>query len=91
MSEENNKLFVGNLPFSLDSDGLKALFAGVGEVVEAAVISDKFSGRSKGFGFVTMADGETAQKAVKELNGKDVDGRQLKVDVARPKRDNFER
>lgn len=81
---ENNKLYVGNLPYSVNDASLKEMFAAVGEVVEAKVILDKFSGRSKGFGFVTMKDDETAQKAVKELNGKEIDGRALRIDVARP-------
>lgn len=81
---ENNKLYVGNLPYSMNNDGLKELFAAAGEVTEAVVISDKFSGRSKGFGFVTMKDAASAEKAKKEFDGKDVEGRPLKVDFARP-------
>lgn len=87
MEEQKNKLYVGNLPYTMNDDGLKEIFAAVGEVTEAKVITDKFSGRSKGFGFVTMADDATAEKAVKELDGKEVDGRPLKVNVARPMRD----
>lgn len=84
MDDVKNKLYVGNLPYSMNNDSLKSLFAAVGEVTDAVVISDKFSGRSKGFGFVTMKDAETADKAQKEMNGKDIEGRQLKVDLARP-------
>lgn len=80
----NNKVYVGNLPYSVTGDQLKEIFAGVGEITEAVVISDKFSGRSKGFGFVTFADESSAQKAVDELNGKDMSGRPLKVSIARP-------
>lgn len=87
MAEENNKLYVGNLPYSMNDDGLKELFAAAGEVEEAKVITDKFSGRSKGFGFVTMKDAAAAEKAMKEMNGKEVEGRQLKVDLARPMRE----
>jgi RNA recognition motif-containing protein len=82
--EEKNKLYVGNLPYSVNDAGLKELFAACGEVVEAVVISDKFSGRSKGFGFVTMKDDAGAEKAIKEMEGKEVDGRQMKVNIARP-------
>ncbi|MCW8965096.1 MAG: RNA-binding protein [Candidatus Pacearchaeota archaeon] len=77
------KLYVGNLPFSVDSEGLKKVFEGY-EVEEATVITDKFSGRSKGFGFVTIADDESAKKAISELNDKEVEGRKLKVNEAKP-------
>ncbi len=77
------KLYVGNLPFSIDSEGLKKVFEGF-EVSEANVISDKFSGRSKGFGFVTIDDDESAKKAIAELNEKEVDGRKIKVNEAKP-------
>ena len=84
MEEMKNKLYVGNLPYSVNNDGLKEMFTSYGEVTEAVVITDKFSGRSKGFGFVTMADEASAQKAVDEMNGKDIEGRALTVNVARP-------
>jgi RNA recognition motif-containing protein len=87
MEEAKNKLYVGNLPYSIDSEGLKKLFADAGEVVEAVVISDKFSGRSKGFGFVTMKDDASAEKAITDFNEKEVDGRRIKVNIARPMRD----
>jgi RNA recognition motif-containing protein len=77
------KLYVGNLPFSVDHEGLKKIFEGF-EVEEANVISDKFSGRSKGFGFVTIADDEAAKKAIAELNEKEVEGRKIKVNEAKP-------
>lgn len=83
--EEKNKLYVGNLPYSVTDDSLAELFASFGEVTEAKVISDKFSGRSKGFGFVTMADEKAAEKAIAEMNGKDVEGRAIVVNVSRPK------
>mgnify|MGYP001572262287 CR=1 FL=1 len=85
--EEKNKLYVGNLPYSVTQEQLKELFGEVGEVVDAVVISDKFSGRSKGFGFVTMKDDAMAEKAVKEMDGKEIDGRNMKVNVARPMRE----
>jgi cold-inducible RNA-binding protein len=80
-----NKLFVGNLPYSTTSDSLRELFAAVGEVLTASVVTDRDSGRSKGFGFVEMATDELAQEAIKQLEGKDVDGRNLTVSEARPK------
>ena len=78
-------LFVGNLPYSLDSSKLGELFAQAGTVSNAKVISDKYSGRSRGFGFVEMASAEEAKKAIEMFNGKDVDGRQLVVNEARPR------
>ena len=84
-----SKLFVGNLEYSVTGDDLKAAFAGVGTVVDAVVISDKMTGRSRGFGFVEMATDEDAKKAI-ELNGTEVDGRKIFVSEARPQapRDN---
>ena len=78
------KIYVGNLPFTVDSEKLKELFASFGEIEEATVISDKFSGRSKGFGFITFPNDEDAKKAIKEMNEKEVEGRALKVNEARP-------
>ena len=78
-------LFVGNLPYSMDSDKLGQLFAQAGQVVSAKVISDKYSGRSRGFGFVEMTTDEETKKAIEMFNGKDVDGRQLVVNEARPR------
>ncbi len=85
MEEEKNKLYVGNLPYGVDDEGLKELFAGIGEVADAKVITDKYSGRSRGFGFVTMADEAGAKKAIDEMNGKEVEGRGLVVNISRPK------
>ncbi len=73
------KIYVGNLPFSIDQAKLKELFAPFGEMEEAVVISDKFSGRSKGFGFVTFIEDASADKAIAEMNEKDIEGRPLKV------------
>ncbi len=80
------KLYIGNLPWSVDEEKLKELFAAY-ETEEVTLIKDKFSGRSKGFGFVTIADEATAKKAISELNGKDIDGRELKISEAKPMED----
>ena len=92
------KIYVGNLPFSIDEDKLKELFSSYGEIEEVSVIKDKFSGRSKGFGFVTFKNDEDAKKAISEMNEKEVEGRSLKVNESkpidpdsRPPRRNFER
>jgi len=77
------KIYVGNLPWSIDEEGLKKLFEAF-KPEEVSLIKDKFSGRSKGFGFVTIADDESAKKAITELNEKDIDGRPLKVSEAKP-------
>ena len=77
------KLYVGNLPFSVDEEGMKKIFEEF-NAAEVVLIKDKFSGRSKGFGFVTIEDDEAANKAISEMNGKDVDGRELKVSEAKP-------
>ncbi len=77
------KLYVGNLPFSVDEEAFKNLFSEFNPE-EAALIKDKFSGRSKGFGFVTIADDEVAKKAMEAMNGKEVEGRELKVNEAKP-------
>lgn len=83
---DNKKLYVGNLPWSLDNDGLKELFSQFGEVVDAVVIKDRDSGRSKGFGFVTFANEEDAKSAL-SLHEKEVEGRSIVVNVAKPKED----
>lgn len=75
------KIYVGNLPWSVDDGELENLFAGIGQVVSARVITDRETGRSRGFGFVEMDD-EAADRAISELNEKDVDGRQLRVNEA---------
>jgi len=78
------KIYVGNLPFSIDDNALKELFAPYGEIAEATLIKDKFSNRSKGFGFVTIQDDEAGKKAIAEMNEKEIEGRNLKVNEARP-------
>ena len=78
------KLFVGNLSYSMTSDDLRQAFSKVGAVADANIVSDKMSGRSRGFGFVEMANDEDAKKAIDALNGTEVDGRKIFVSEARP-------
>jgi RNA recognition motif-containing protein len=87
------KLFVGSLAWATTDDSLQAFFSQAGTVTSARVITDRATGRSKGFGFVEMSTDEEAQKAVAELNGKDLDGRTIVVNEARPMepRDNSSR
>jgi len=85
----NKKLFVGNLSYDTSENALKDFFSEAGQVESAAIITDKMSGRSKGFGFVEMASEEEAEKAVQMLNGKELDSRALTVNEARPKRESF--
>ncbi|MBI4101083.1 RNA-binding protein [Candidatus Microgenomates bacterium] len=80
------KLYVGGLSYDTTSDGLKQAFAKAGTVAEATVVSDRDSGRSRGFGFVEMSTDEEAQAAIKMFNGQELDGRKLRVDEARPAR-----
>ena len=80
----SKKLYVGNLPFSTTQETLKSMFSSYGEITEAVIITNKFSGRSKGFGFVTLADDAQATKAITEMNGKDIEGRKLTVNEAKP-------
>lgn len=82
---DSKKLYVGNLPWSVTNESLHDLFAAYGEIVEAIVISDRMSGRSKGFGFVTFANDADAEKAVAEMHDKEVEGRKIVVNVARPR------
>jgi RNA recognition motif-containing protein len=78
-----NKIYVGNLPFSFGEKELRETFEQYGEISEATVIVDKYSRRSKGFGFVTYSSDESAKKAVDEMNGKEVGGREIKVSEAK--------
>jgi RNA recognition motif-containing protein len=78
------KLFVGSLAWATTDDSLSAFFSQVGTVTSARVITDRATGRSKGFGFVEMGSDDEAQKAIAELNGKDLDGRAIVVNEARP-------
>lgn len=81
---EKDKIFVGGLSWSIDSEGLKKLFATYGEISEAIVINDRDTGRSKGFGFVTFVQEDSAQKSL-ELDGKEVEGRSIVVNLAKPR------
>jgi RNA recognition motif-containing protein len=83
----SQKLFVGGIAFATTSDGLRQHFAQHGTVVSASVVTDQFSGQSRGFGFVEMATPEEAQQAVAQLNDRQLDGRSLKVEIAKPKGD----
>lgn len=78
------KLYVGGLPYSTQEDALRDLFAQAGEVTSAVIIMDKMSGRSKGFGFVEMANDADAQKAISMFNDQEFEGRKLTVNEARP-------
>jgi RNA recognition motif-containing protein len=79
------KLYVGNLAFQTSGEGLGQLFGQVGTVDSSLVVSDRDTGRSRGFGFVEMSTPESAQAAIAQFNGKEVDGRQLKVSEAKPR------
>jgi RNA recognition motif-containing protein len=79
------KLYVGGLSYSTTSETLREYFAQCGTVESASVVTDKFSGQSRGFGFVEMATAEEAQRAISELNGKELDGRKLTVNVSNPR------
>ena len=85
--DNKKKLYVGNLPYTVTSDSLKTTFSEYGDIVDAVVITDRASGRSKGFGFVEFADEKAAQKAVEEMNGKEMEDRKLVVNFARPPRE----
>jgi RNA recognition motif-containing protein len=81
----SKKLFVGSLSWGTDDETLRDAFAVHGEIVEAVVITDRDTGRSRGFGFVTFEDDEAADKAMAALNGTELDGRTIRVDVAQAK------
>lgn len=90
------KIFVGSLPYSTTSQELQSMFEKFGMVVSATVVMDKFTGQSRGFGFVEMQNDDEANKAIQELNGSDMNGRALAVSVAKPReerphQDNFRR
>jgi len=85
------KLYVGNMSYDTTEDTLRALFTGVGEVESVNIITDRMSGRPKGFGFVEMATEEDAQTAISQLNGTTLDDRQLNVAEARPQRPRSDR
>ncbi len=81
----SKKLFVGSLSWDTNDEGLRSAFGAHGEISEAVVITDRDTGRSRGFGFVTFDDDEAADKAVAALNGTELDGRTIRVDVAQAK------
>ncbi len=81
------RIYVGNLVHDVTDDDLRGAFAAYGEVASADVIMDRYTGQSRGFGFVEMRDNESAQKAIRELDGRDIKGRQVKVNEARPRTD----
>jgi len=86
-----SKLYVGNLSYSVTNADLEGLFAQAGKVESAVVVTDKFSGQSKGFGFVEMADSNEAAQAISTLNDTELKGRRIKVDEARPRDNSFSR
>ena len=78
-------IYVGNLPYALSDDDLRELFAEFGAVSSSKIISDRETGRSKGFGFVEMPEQAEAEEAIKELDGREVEGRNIRVNVAKPR------
>jgi cold-inducible RNA-binding protein len=85
-----NNLYVGNLSYDTTEDSLRTLFAEYGEIESVNLITDRYTGRSRGFAFVEMSTEEAAQQAMSGLNGKQVDEREIKVDKAKPQRDRRE-
>jgi len=81
------KLYVGNLSYETTGPTLSELFGTIGDVVSVNIITDRMSGRSRGFGFVEMAEESAAQEAINQLNGRELDGRAIKVAAAKPRRD----
>ena len=84
-------IYVGNLHYSVTTDDLKEAFSEFGEIENVNIIMDKFTGESKGFGFIEMPDNSEADKAIKALNGKGLKGRNIKVNQAKPKRERSSR
>jgi RNA recognition motif-containing protein len=85
------KLYVGNLDYNLDESQLQRYFEQYGEVASVKIITDKDTGESKGFGFVEMADKESGKKALERMNGSEVNGRRIKVNIARPSKNKYRR
>jgi len=79
------KIYVGNLSYNMTDEEMEKLFTAFGAVTESKVIMDRESGRSKGFGFIEMTNQEEGEEAIKQLDGKEIDGRNIKVNVAKPK------
>jgi RNA recognition motif-containing protein len=86
---EENKLYIGNLSWGINEDALKRTFSEAGEVVSAKIIVDRETNRSKGFGFVEMTSAEGAKKAIELFNGKELDGRAIRVNIAQPQKPRF--
>ncbi|MGH7138423.1 MAG: RNA recognition motif domain-containing protein [Pirellulales bacterium] len=84
-----SKLYVGNLAYAVSNDDLQQLFSQVGQVQSVAIITDKFSGQSKGFGFVEMASADDAAKAIQQFNETELKGRNIKVNEAKPRESSF--
>ncbi|MBA7521753.1 hypothetical protein ES705_13864 [subsurface metagenome] len=82
-------IYVGNLHYNVTEDELKEVFKGYGEVISAKIITDKYSGRSKGFGFIEMPNDSEAKKAIDGVNGTEITGREVKVNQARERRENY--
>ena len=83
----STKLFIGNLSWNIGNDQLREAFASFGELEDVFVMMDRDTGRSRGFAFVTFKNQEDAEAAIQGMNGKELDGRQISVDVARPKKE----
>jgi cold-inducible RNA-binding protein len=83
----SKKLYVGNLPYGLTEEDLKKSFGEIGECIAANIVRDRYSGNSRGFGFVEMASEEEAQEAIKKLNGGELSGRKIIVQEARPRKE----
>jgi RNA recognition motif-containing protein len=81
----SQKLFIGGIAFSTTNEGLRNFFSPAGTVVSATVVTDPETGRSRGFGFVEMASSDDANRAVTQLNGSELDGRRLRVEISKPK------
>ncbi len=85
MANVTNKIYVGNLDYGVTKDQLEELFSEAGQITDAVVITDRNTGRSKGFGFVEFGSEEAATKAVETFNGQEFQGRELKIDYAKPR------
>lgn len=81
------QIYVGNLNYRMREDTLQELFEPFGEVISVKIITDRMTGRSKGFGFVEMSEKEEAEKAIEKLNGSEIEGRNIRVNVARPRKE----
>ena len=86
----STNIYVGNLPYNLSEESLRKLFEEYGEVVSAKIVRDRNTGKAKGFGFVEMTEGTSGDDAIQKLNGSEVSGRNIRVNKARPKREESE-